>query len=87
MREIILGSVRGWSRYLGIGSLLLSVVLYVSVYLGIDLPYPYNLAGLIATLGGASLFATIAGVWGSKWWFLGLLGPLFNAMVLLSLEA
>ena len=74
------------SSILGLGSLLISLGFYFCVYFDVDVSYPYDLAALIVAFGGASLLALIAAWRGSRWWLLALLGPLVNAMFILSLQ-
>jgi hypothetical protein len=74
----------------GIVSVLLSVGFLVYMYIPTNWPhagrYEVSLVGLVAILCLALVMALIAGLLGSKWWFVAAAGPIYGALFLLSLR-
>lgn len=81
--------LRRWSNYLGVISIALSVLFWVYVranfapdaLLGNVYVVFFTLWGLIAL---AAVTATLAGIGGTKLWFLALFGPVWGVMLMLS---
>jgi hypothetical protein len=74
----------------GIASILLSLGYWVYMYIPTDWPhegrFEVSLVGLVTILCSALVTALIAGLRGSRWWFLAAAGPICGAMFLLSLR-
>ena len=74
------------SNRVGLASLILTAGFWAFRYIPTDWPYQVLVVGLVVTIAGAVLTALIAGLGGSRWWLLALLGPAVNGMWLLSLR-
>jgi hypothetical protein len=79
-----------WPDLLGIISIFLTISFWEFMTTPSRLPVrePYDLRFVmgvsILSIGGGLLCGLIAGIRGSRWWLLSLLGPVFCAMTLLS---
>jgi len=86
---MLLGSCRLANAF-GIASVVLSFGYWVYMYIPTDWPHPgryeVSLVGLVAMLCASLATAVIAGLRGSRWWFLAVAGPVCGAMFLLSLR-
>ena len=80
---MLLGARTNW---VGLVSLILTTVFWGFRYIPPAWPYQVLVLGVLVTIGGSVLTALIAGIGGSRWWLLALLGPLVNGMFLLSLR-